>query len=120
MSETFLSVAAWSRFPSGALRSYGEWSGEAWREDVLAPALREFDTVHVDLNGVLGFGAAWLEEAFAGLLRHGFTLDEVRRRLRITSTLRSNLILIEKYVNEEGLRQLNSTLHERLTHVLLS
>lgn len=102
MSEVFLSVAQWSKNPSGRYRADSARSAEAWREDALRPALLRHDTVHVDLDGTVGISASWLKEAFAGLLRHGFTVDEVRRKLRITSTLRSNLLLVEEYVNEEA------------------
>ena len=59
-----------SRTPAGRYRSDGRWSGEAFREDHLAPALRSTDQgVVVYLDGVEGYGSSFLEEAFGGLVR---------------------------------------------------
>jgi len=85
-----------SRFPSGRFRSDGDFSGEAFRDDVLAPALassRFGDTVEVELDGTLGYGSSFLEEAFSDLHgRCGLTRDEISSRLRITSRADPSLV----------------------------
>lgn len=58
-----------SRFPAGRFREDGKASGEAFREDLLAPALRDVQRVAVVFDGVAGFGSSFLEEAFGGLVR---------------------------------------------------
>lgn len=59
-----------SRTPAGRYRTDGPWSGEAFREDHLAPALGDADQkVVVYLDGVEGYGSSFLEEAFGGLVR---------------------------------------------------
>ena len=72
MLETIeIRVAAdFSRTPAGRYRTDGPWSGEAFREDHLAPALRGGNQkVIVYLDDVEGYGSSFLEEAFGGLVR---------------------------------------------------
>lgn len=66
----------------------GPGSGEAFRDDVLIPALtraRDADTVLVvDLDGVAGLPTSFLEEAFGGLLRHtAWTLASIKDTLKL-------------------------------------
>ena len=71
-----------SRVPAGRYRNDGPRSGEAFRRDHLAPALREADKVVVHLDGVEGYGSSFLEEAFGGLVRvDGFAGEKLRRSL---------------------------------------
>jgi hypothetical protein len=74
-----------SPYPFGRYRRDGDHSGEAFREDVLLPVLRKSDRVIVDLDGVKGgLGSSFLEEVFGGLVReHGFSVEELERRLEI-------------------------------------
>ena len=67
-----ISIAAdFSRCPAGRFPEDGDATGAAFRDDCLAPALRNgrFDKVVVVFDGVAGFGASFLEEAFGGLIR---------------------------------------------------
>jgi len=51
----------------------GLHSGEEFRREMLAPAVREAietkQIVEIDLDGVAGYGRSFLEEAFGGLIR---------------------------------------------------
>jgi hypothetical protein len=58
-----------SRFPAGRFRSDGPASGELFRDRLLVPALKANDSVLVVLDGTLGYGSSFLEEAFGGLVR---------------------------------------------------
>ena len=58
-----------SKFPAGRFREDGEASGAAFRDDLLAAALRDAENVEVVFDGVAGFAASFLEEAFGGLVR---------------------------------------------------
>jgi hypothetical protein len=76
-----------SDVPAGRYRTDGPFSGEAFREDHLWPALRAHEQVTVDLDGTEGYGSSFLEEAFGGLVRKGYiSADELRKRLEIHST----------------------------------
>ena len=76
-----------SDVPAGRYRSDGPFSGEAFREDYLWPALKEHPQVTVDLDGAEGYGSSFLEEAFGGLVRKGYiSSHELHHRLKIISS----------------------------------
>ena len=58
-----------SKYPGGRFYSDGPFSGERFREEFLVPALKTGFAVHVILDGTLGYGASFLEEAFGGAVR---------------------------------------------------
>lgn len=90
-----------SRNPAGRYTTDGPYSGEAFRDSILLPALKKEDVIEVILDGALGFGSSFLEEAFGGLVRKcGFTKTEIRRRLRIRSSLKTYESRIWKYIDE--------------------
>lgn len=67
-----LRVKDFSRFPGPRYIRLGKFSGEAFREEKLVPALEKYNnSIQVDLDGVAGYGSSFLDEAFAGLLRRG-------------------------------------------------
>jgi STAS-like domain of unknown function (DUF4325) len=71
-----------SKYPGGRYKTDGEFSGERFRDDILVPALVGTVQVVVNLNGTLGFGSSFLEEAFGGLIRvSGFTLPEIKEKI---------------------------------------
>jgi len=71
---------SWS--PAGRYKEFGGDTGEEFRDDFLLPALNEDDSVTVNLDGVIGYGSSFLEEAFGGLVReHHLTLEILERKL---------------------------------------
>lgn len=70
-------AADFSRFPGGRYREYGKHSGEEFRNDMLIPALRQHDLVQVKIDGTVGYGSSFLEEAFGGLVRAGISNTEL-------------------------------------------
>jgi hypothetical protein len=97
-----------SRYPGGRYRSLGKFSGEQFRDDILIPTLRDNDEVLVVLDGTVGYGSSFLEEAFGGLVRSGFSLDQLERKLKLItddpdfSTYSSE---IWQYIREESERR---------------
>lgn len=98
-----------SRTPGLRYRDESEFSGEEFREDVLAPAYlsaaRDGETLTVYLDGTAGLATSFLEESFGGLIRQypdreqdirervvvvaveePYLLDEVRRFMRDART----------------------------------
>ncbi|MPW31530.1 DUF4325 domain-containing protein [Agarivorans sp. B2Z047] len=73
-------------------------SGEVFRKKILAPALRQYDEVSVDLTGYNRYGRSFLDEAFGGLIREeGFTKSDLLPRL----TYKHDLIpSIEKLIDD--------------------
>ena len=80
-----ISVARdFSRFPAGRFREDGPFSGQAFREDQLAPAMQTGEPVEVCMDGTEGYGSSFLEEAFGGLIHtEGIDKAQVREKLSI-------------------------------------
>lgn len=95
-----------SESPSGRLRTHGPFSGEAFREDWLWPALQDYQRVVVNLEGTLGLGAAFLDEAFVGLLQvHGLTVADLRKRLVIQTRFQLYADYVwRRFREEEGVQ----------------
>ena len=85
---TVITIATdFARYPFGRYVDDGPYSGQRFREEFLAPALeRDSNEITVVLDGAIGMGSSFLEEAFGGLVRQGFDRDEVARRIRISSS----------------------------------
>lgn len=66
-----LKVADHTPFPGGRYKESGPGSGEAFREEVLIPALESGQVVTLDFTGTRPYPLSWAEEAFGGLIRSG-------------------------------------------------
>lgn len=88
VSTTKVRVADFSKCPAGRYRTDGAFSGQAFREDVLEPTLASTTgVVLVQMDGTIGYGSTFLEEAFGGLVRDGgFSTAELYRRLHIEAS----------------------------------
>lgn len=71
----------YSEYPGGRYRSLGKYSGQEFRDDYLIPALKSGEKVVVVLDGTSGYGSSFLEEAFGGLVRNGFSLSKLKSNL---------------------------------------
>ncbi len=90
-----------SRSPAGRYLTDGPFSGQAFRENVLLPALKQSENVEVQLDGVLGFGSSFLGEAFGGLVREaGMKSEELRAKLHISSKLKTYEQRIWHYIDD--------------------
>jgi hypothetical protein len=58
-----------TRYPSGRYRRNGTTSGEEFRQRFLEGPLVRGESVVVELDGTIGYGSSFLEEAFGGLCR---------------------------------------------------
>lgn len=68
--------------PTGRFRWEGEFSADAFLEDVLMPVLRRHEHVHLDFRDC-DPGSDFLEGVFGGLVRRGFEQDYLRSHLHI-------------------------------------
>jgi len=76
-------VNDFTKYPSGRYNSDGPYSGEKFREECLVPKLKECDKVIINIDGIMGFGSSFLEEAFGGLIRKKyFTVKEMQSKLK--------------------------------------
>lgn len=106
MTERVISVANdFSRYPAGRYKSDGPFSGQHFRDDFVVPALRENELVVVDLDGTRGYGSSFLEEAFGGLVRLGFSTSDLRERLSFRSTDPSLEAEIKDYIEQAAAAQ---------------
>lgn len=71
--------------PGGRYRADGDFSGEEFRDALLVPALQTGKIVYVVLDGAEGYPKAFLEEAFGGLIRAGFSDVYLRDYLRVAN-----------------------------------
>ncbi len=73
-----------SEIPGPRLISEGEYSGEAFREQLLIPkykkAIENAEKLIIDLDGGYGFPTSFLEESFGGLARQ-FNPVDVKKTL---------------------------------------
>ena len=75
---TFSVANEFSEEPYGRYPDDGPHCGEILREYYIVPLLNDFECVTIDMNGTLGYGTSFLEEAFGGLVRvNGFHKDEL-------------------------------------------
>lgn len=90
-----------SRSPAGRYIKDGPYSGEAFRTGLLVPALNEAEEVEVQLDGALGFGSSFLEEAFGGLVRvEHVSKHTLEKKLKISSRLKIYEKKIWKYISD--------------------
>lgn len=90
-----------SQYPGGRFLSDGEFSGQRFREEFLEPALRGNDCVIVQLDGTLGYGSSFLEEAFGGLVRtSGFRSDQLSETLKLDTSNETLRFTIEDYIRD--------------------
>jgi STAS-like domain of unknown function (DUF4325) len=99
MSARVINVARdFSRYPAGRYHDDGPYSGAAFRDGVLIPALKAKELISVELDGVRGYGSSFLEEAFGGLVRSGFSVIEIRELITLKSSDLSLIEEIEEYI----------------------
>jgi len=102
-----ISIAAdFSEFPAGRIPDDGPNSGERFREELLVPLLNGTDEhIEINLDDTLGYGSSFLDEAFAGLLRiNGFSLNQLKKRIRFIDSRIIYEPMIWKYIEEESNR----------------
>ena len=90
-----------SRFPSGRYAANGTTSGEAFRNNVLVPALRNTQgKIQILLDNTVGYGSSFLEETFGGLVRLGFDPATLLGRFDLVSNDGSLLEEIREYITD--------------------
>lgn len=94
----------YSETPLGRYPEDGDFSGTRFRQEFLKPALDTESEVHVEIDGVEGYGSSFLDEAFGGLVRERhFTSQQLKQKLKIISSDPEFAIyreLIWKYINQ--------------------
>lgn len=84
-------VADFSSMAGGRFPIHSDFSGQRFREELLVPALQQYNRVKVILDGAEGLDTSFLEEAFGGLIREGiFSQTELQNKLEIISDMSSS------------------------------
>jgi STAS-like domain of unknown function (DUF4325) len=92
-----------TRFPSGRFKRNGSTSGEAFREDFLEPPLKEAQDISVELDGTIGYGSSFLEEAFGGLVRSlKIRPFDLKAKLHLVSEDPTLIEEISSYIEDAG------------------
>ena len=92
-----------SRYPAGRYESDGPHNGQTFREKFLVPALSaRTEKVLIELDGARGYGSSFLEEAFGGLVRDGFTAEELFNLIDLKSEDNSLIEEIKGYILDES------------------
>lgn len=84
-----------TRFPAGRTPSDGPYSGAKFRDVHLRPALDRKEHIVVRLDSALGYGSSFLEEAFGGLVRQGYSKEMLRELIQLDTKdplLRSEIL----------------------------
>lgn len=71
-----------SNTPKGKMRKDGPYSAEVFREDILIPALNQYEQVTVILDGVKVYPNGFLKEAFSKLNKK-FSYEELTSKLYV-------------------------------------
>lgn len=86
-SEHTIRIASdFSDTPFGRYREEGAESGEVFREDILIPALKAYERVILDIDGVEGLPSSFLEEIMGGLVRAGYAISYLKEHIEIVTT----------------------------------
>lgn len=90
------------RYPAGRYLADGPFSGQAFRENLLLPALRRGnEAVYIELDGARGLASSFLEEAFGGLVREGFDSQTLLGRLHLQSVDPTLVEEIKDYISSQ-------------------
>ncbi len=101
MSAKLISIAKdFSPSPAGRYLEDGPYSGAAFRDEILIPAINQYDTITIDLDGTSGYGSSFLEETFGGLVRKGFDRKVLETKLKFHSSRQSYPSRIWKYIEK--------------------
>ncbi|SBS65476.1 STAS-like domain-containing protein [Vibrio atlanticus] len=79
----------------------GPASGQEFRESWLRKELQKTEPLTVDLDGTVGYGSSFLEEAFGGLIREDNLPEQLVLSIQFISTEEPELIEeIKEYIQE--------------------
>ena len=87
-----------SRYPAGRYETDGPFSGELFRAKFLVPVLKNNKQITIELDGTAGYGSSFLEEAFGGLVRLGYSSKQINAAITLNSEDPSLIEEIEEYI----------------------
>ena len=100
VASTITIAKDFSPYPAGRFCSDGPNSGERFREEFLLPNIEQGTNTTIIFNGARGYGSSFLEEAFGGLVRKGFTPELVLSTFQLESSDESLISEVEEYIKK--------------------
>lgn len=103
MTSKIINIAKdYSRYPAGRYAKDGPASGEEFREKFLIPALEsDSEVIEVYFDGARGLASSFLEEAFGGLVRRGYSSADVLKRFQFRATDQSIIEEVTSYIRAQ-------------------
>lgn len=90
-----------SDMPYGRYEKDGPDNGARFRDEYLFQLFEGEGDVHVYMDGALGYGSSFLEEAFGGLFRtKGISKAEIKQRLKLHCSQEYIIESVWVYVDE--------------------
>ncbi len=77
MNQTINIAEDFSQHPGGRYPEDGKGNGTIFREKFLVPAIKSGEKAEIILDGARGYPSSFLEEAFGGLVREGYSAEQV-------------------------------------------
>lgn len=100
----FLNIAKdFSRFPAGRVIKDGPFSGEFFRKKFLEPRLKENQKITILMDGTRGYGSSFLEEAFGGLVRAGYSVSVIKSLISLQSSDPGVLNEVWEYIDDAAI-----------------
>lgn len=95
----------YTKTPGARYIADGKFSGEDFRNNILEPKYKEClekkEKLTIDFDGGYGYGTSFLEESFGGLVRKGYSSEELLNNLILISNEEPELInKVKKYIRE--------------------
>lgn len=94
----------YSKYPAGRTYGDGPFSGERFRAEFLEPRLKANQKTRILFDDALGCGSSFLEEAFGGLVRAGYTEAQLLACFELVTSddvLKGEIL---QYIREENER----------------
>lgn len=110
MTEAFRIHVAddFSPVPAGRYHRDGKFTGQRFREEYVIPRIRDGGKIVLDIDEVESLPSSFWEEVFGGLVRAGYSRDELKRSVSVVTSepiLSRYLMLAWRFVDEEIARR---------------
>lgn len=99
VTKTIIDIGKdFSHYPTGRYETDSPFSGELFRTKLLVPALINKQQITIELDNTAGYGSSFLQEAFGGLVRIGYSSAQIKTAITLHSEDPSLLDEIEEYI----------------------
>jgi hypothetical protein len=87
--------------PIGRDKNDGKFNGEKFREEFIVPRLDDenISEININLNDLAIVGSSFLEEAFGGLIRKGYSRDDISK-INFIASDEDYIIEIDEYIDD--------------------